>query len=163
MLLYVMPEVDHVARVQKPTARAGQAPPDRRMLAAAMIYSTSIRGIEDDDNDFTRFLLLRSEPVSVPPGVKCKTSVVFSLENMAGTGDGERGSRPIGFVLCLSKVEVHNQLRLHTTLTSSAAPRNRRFKARAGSSSMAATWFRGASSHLAWLWAIQTRPPTVLA
>ncbi|CAE7525358.1 TYRAAT2 [Symbiodinium necroappetens] len=43
------------------------------------------KGVEDDDNNFTRFLLLRSEPVSVPPGVKCKTSVVFSLENMAGS------------------------------------------------------------------------------
>ncbi|CAE7717988.1 ADT2, partial [Symbiodinium pilosum] len=43
------------------------------------------KGIEDDDNNFTRFLLLRPEPVTVPPGVKCKTSVVFSLENMAGS------------------------------------------------------------------------------
>lgn len=53
---------------------------------AAKIFGLEIldRGIEDDANNFTRFLLLRTAPVRVPPSVKCKTSVVFSLENSAG-------------------------------------------------------------------------------
>ncbi|CAJ1378501.1 unnamed protein product [Effrenium voratum] len=42
------------------------------------------KGIEDDQNNFTRFLLLRGHPVTIPPGVPCKTSIVFSLENSAG-------------------------------------------------------------------------------
>lgn len=41
-------------------------------------------GIEDDPNNFTRFILLRVHPVSLPPGVPCKTSIVFSLDNIAG-------------------------------------------------------------------------------
>ena len=41
-------------------------------------------GIEDDQNNFTRFILLRADPVSLPPGVACKTSIVFSLDNIAG-------------------------------------------------------------------------------
>jgi len=43
------------------------------------------RGIEDDSNNFTRFLLLRTDPIRIPQGVKCKTSIVFSLENVAGS------------------------------------------------------------------------------
>lgn len=42
------------------------------------------KGIEDDPNNFTRFILLRAHPVSLPPGVPCKTSIVFSLDNIAG-------------------------------------------------------------------------------
>ena len=42
-------------------------------------------GIEDDQNNFTRFILLRSHPVHIPPGLPCKTSIVFSLDNIAGT------------------------------------------------------------------------------
>lgn len=42
------------------------------------------RGIEDDDNNFTRFLLLRKEPVRIAPGVSSKTSIVFSLDDHAG-------------------------------------------------------------------------------
>lgn len=41
-------------------------------------------GIEDDSSNFTRFLLLRADPVRIPPGVKCKTSIVFSLSNQTG-------------------------------------------------------------------------------
>jgi prephenate dehydratase len=44
----------------------------------------SAAGIEDDQNNFTRFILLRAHPVSLPPGVPCKTSIVFSLDNIAG-------------------------------------------------------------------------------
>lgn len=42
------------------------------------------KGIEDDSNNFTRFLLLRTSPVRIPAGMKCKTSIVFSLDNIAG-------------------------------------------------------------------------------
>lgn len=42
------------------------------------------RGIEDDDTNWTRFILLRREPVRVPPGMPCKTSIVFTLEDSAG-------------------------------------------------------------------------------
>lgn len=41
-------------------------------------------GIEDDSSNFTRFLLLRVDPVRIPPGVKSKTSIVFSLSNQTG-------------------------------------------------------------------------------
>jgi len=53
---------------------------------AAGYYGLEIldRQIEDDPNNFTRFLLLRTDPVRIPPGVKCKTSIAFSLENNAG-------------------------------------------------------------------------------
>ncbi|CAK9046367.1 unnamed protein product [Durusdinium trenchii] len=42
------------------------------------------KGIEDDQNNFTRFILLRPHPVHIPPGLPCKTSIVFSLDNIAG-------------------------------------------------------------------------------
>jgi len=53
---------------------------------AARHYGLEIldEGIEDDDGNFTRFLLLRNAPVRIPLGIKCKTSIVFSLENQAG-------------------------------------------------------------------------------
>jgi len=53
---------------------------------AADYYGLEIldRGIEDDQNNFTRFLLLRCNPVRIPPGIPSKTSIVFSLENNAG-------------------------------------------------------------------------------
>eukprot|EP00929_Paragymnodinium_shiwhaense_P112012 TRINITY_DN80263_c0_g1_i1.p1 TRINITY_DN80263_c0_g1~~TRINITY_DN80263_c0_g1_i1.p1 ORF type:complete len:629 (-),score=126.58 TRINITY_DN80263_c0_g1_i1:49-1935(-) len=53
---------------------------------AAEHYGLEIldKGIEDDANNYTRFLLLRTDPVRVPPGLPCKTSIVFSLENIAG-------------------------------------------------------------------------------
>ena len=54
---------------------------------AATHYGLEIleRGIEDDSNNFTRFLLLRSKPVHLPPGIAAKTSIVFSMKaNVAG-------------------------------------------------------------------------------
>mmetsp|Transcript_12136 Transcript_12136/g.28330 ORF Transcript_12136/g.28330 Transcript_12136/m.28330 type:complete len:631 (+) Transcript_12136:75-1967(+) len=53
---------------------------------AAQYYNLEVldRGIEDDYNNYTRFLLLRSDPAPLPKGVECKTSIVFSLENVAG-------------------------------------------------------------------------------
>ena len=47
------------------------------------------KDIEDDVNNYTRFLLLSTEPVSVPPAepvshLRYKTSLVFSLVNSAG-------------------------------------------------------------------------------
>lgn len=42
-------------------------------------------GIEDDDTNWTRFILLRKEPVRVPFGMPCKTSIVFTLEDSAGS------------------------------------------------------------------------------
>ena len=54
---------------------------------AAKHYGLKIldSGIEDDSNNFTRFLLLRTRPVRLPPGIDAKTSIVFSMkENVAG-------------------------------------------------------------------------------
>jgi len=53
---------------------------------AAKYYDLEVldRGIEDDYNNYTRFLLLRSDPAPLPQGLDCKTSIVFSLENVAG-------------------------------------------------------------------------------
>ena len=53
---------------------------------AAKHYGLKIldSGIEDDSNN-TRFLLLRTRPVRLPPGIDAKTSIVFSMkENVAG-------------------------------------------------------------------------------
>ena len=54
---------------------------------AAQHYGLEIleEGIEDDSNNFTRFLLLRTRPVHLPPGIQAKTSLVFSMKaNVAG-------------------------------------------------------------------------------
>lgn len=58
---------------------------------AAEHYGLEIldQNIEDDVNNYTRFLLLSTEPVSIPPAehvshLKYKTSLVFSLVNSAG-------------------------------------------------------------------------------
>ena len=40
--------------------------------------------IEDDDGNYTRFLLVGPRPVRVPRGVPAKTGVVFSLTNAPG-------------------------------------------------------------------------------
>lgn len=42
--------------------------------------------IEDDDSNFTRFLLLARKGLGVQDreGVKCKTSIVFTLEETPG-------------------------------------------------------------------------------
>ena len=42
--------------------------------------------IEDDDSNFTRFLLLSRKPLAVhsTKDVKCKTSIVFTLEETPG-------------------------------------------------------------------------------
>jgi prephenate dehydratase len=53
---------------------------------AAKIYGLQLleSGIEDDKANFTRFLLLEKQPVSPPPTVPSKTSIVFSLTNSTG-------------------------------------------------------------------------------
>jgi prephenate dehydratase len=56
--------------------------------AAAAAYGARIliEGIEDDRQNFTRFLLLAHEsPATPPPPESDKTSIVFSLENRTGS------------------------------------------------------------------------------
>mmetsp|Transcript_37014 Transcript_37014/g.115227 ORF Transcript_37014/g.115227 Transcript_37014/m.115227 type:complete len:501 (+) Transcript_37014:345-1847(+) len=55
-------------------------------VIAAAYYGLEVleQGIEDDANNFTRFLLLRPDPVSIPSGIPCKTSIAFTLEDNAG-------------------------------------------------------------------------------
>ncbi|MFN0086919.1 MAG: prephenate dehydratase [Blastocatellia bacterium] len=56
--------------------------------AAAAAYGARIlvEGIEDDRQNFTRFLLLAAEsPAAEPPQGSDKTSIVFSLENRTGS------------------------------------------------------------------------------
>ncbi len=56
-------------------------------VLAAKHYGLEIldSGIEDDSNNFTRFLLLRKEPIRLPPAIDAKTSIVFSMkDNVAG-------------------------------------------------------------------------------
>ncbi len=55
--------------------------------AAAEVYDAEIllRGIEDDRQNFTRFLLLtRAEEAGDPPPTADKTSIVFTLKNETG-------------------------------------------------------------------------------
>lgn len=44
------------------------------------------KNIEDDDSNFTRFLLLSRQPISslIPPNVPAKTSIVFITPNTPG-------------------------------------------------------------------------------
>eukprot|EP00927_Polykrikos_kofoidii_P068787 TRINITY_DN6411_c0_g1_i1.p1 TRINITY_DN6411_c0_g1~~TRINITY_DN6411_c0_g1_i1.p1 ORF type:complete len:639 (+),score=96.79 TRINITY_DN6411_c0_g1_i1:53-1918(+) len=53
---------------------------------AAEYYGLEIldRSIEDDSNNFTRFLLLSLDPVQIPPSVSCKSSIVFALDDGPG-------------------------------------------------------------------------------
>jgi len=53
---------------------------------ASQYYDVEVlmEGIEDDSGNYTRFLLLRSDPVRIPPGVPCKTSIVFSTQDLPG-------------------------------------------------------------------------------
>jgi prephenate dehydratase len=56
--------------------------------AAAEVYGAQVlvAGIEDDRQNYTRFLLLaREEPESEPPPDADKTSIVFALENSTGS------------------------------------------------------------------------------
>lgn len=50
---------------------------------AATIYDMQIldSNIEDDDNNFTRFLLLSRSPIQPPVNISSKTSIVFSMRN----------------------------------------------------------------------------------
>src|SRR5262249_44924485 len=57
-------------------------------VAAAEVYGASviIEGIEDDQQNYTRFLLLASESQETPTSPEAdKTSIVFSLENRTGS------------------------------------------------------------------------------
>jgi prephenate dehydratase len=51
---------------------------------AAVVYEMKIlaENIEDDPQNFTRFIVLSPSPVN--PAAPCKTSIVFSLRNMPG-------------------------------------------------------------------------------
>ena len=53
---------------------------------AAEVYDLEIlaESIEDDPENYTRFLILSKEAYSPPPGVPAKTSIVFSLKNAPG-------------------------------------------------------------------------------
>lgn len=54
---------------------------------AAEIYDLSIlaEGIQDDNQNFTRFLILSKTPQPYQPGTPCKTSLAFSLKNGPGS------------------------------------------------------------------------------
>ena len=53
---------------------------------AAKHYNLEIldNGIEDFDNNYTRFLLLSTTPVKPSPGIPAKTSLVLTLSNTPG-------------------------------------------------------------------------------
>jgi prephenate dehydratase len=54
--------------------------------AAALNHLPILRTeMEDDTSNYTRFVVLSRQPVEIPPGTPCKTSIVFATRNAPGS------------------------------------------------------------------------------
>lgn len=85
-----IPAVEQVsASSNAEAARLASLDPSLAAIAAeraADLYGLTVveDGIQDDPRNRTRFLILGHHPVAFAQGVRCKTSIVFSVPNRAG-------------------------------------------------------------------------------
>lgn len=69
--------------IRRPAFKSNEAKPPFSLTGMDVLEC----GIEDDEVNFTRFILLARQPVGalIPPGMSAKTTTLFLIDNKAGS------------------------------------------------------------------------------